>query len=69
MNKGIFGLGMPLLFILLGFGLLTDENWQIPAGGFTVKNYTGIIVLVFFGTLFILGIIKLVSQSRNTPVK
>ena len=65
MNKGIFALGVPLLFILLGVGLFTDANWNLPEGDFTVKNYVGIVVAAFFGILFILALTKLFSGIRK----
>lgn len=65
MNKGIFALGVPMLFVLLGFSLITNANWQLPDEDFTVKNYIGIVVVAFFGTLFILGLIKVFSGGKR----
>jgi len=65
MKQGIFTPGLPLLFVLLGFSLITDENWQFPDGDFTFKNYVGMVVIAFFGTLAVLSIVKLISGGTR----
>jgi hypothetical protein len=65
MNKGLFGFAISLIFVLLGISLITDADWNLPQGDFTIRNYVGILVVAFFGTLFILGLIKLFSANMK----
>ena len=61
MNKKPFlGIGISLLFILLGINLITRAQEQTESDDF--GYFVGIACVVFFGGMLLLGVYKMVKR-------
>lgn len=62
--KLLFGIGLCLLFVVLGIWLFTVKaNAQTAVAPWIIKTI-GVINVVFFGTFFIFSIKKLLSNKK-----
>lgn len=69
MNR-YFSLSLSMMFVIIGLSLITNNDWSFPQGDFTFKNYVGFTVILFFSSLFLIGLAKLFSEiSGKLSVK
>lgn len=60
-SSRFFGIGLSLLFIILGVYIATDASRYNPDGSLSWQNYVGIACAVFFGIVLVAAIYNLVK--------
>jgi hypothetical protein len=57
----LFGIGLSILFVILGVYVATDVSKYNPDGSLSWQNYAGIACAVFFGIVLIAALYNLIK--------
>ena len=61
-SNALFGIGSSILFVLLGIYLIFEKSTQVDTSNPLLVKIAGIVCVLFFGVLGILGILKFIKK-------
>ena len=61
-NNALFGVGIAILFVILGLYLLLEKATQEGTSNPLLIKIIGIICVLFFGSLAVLGLLKFIKK-------